>query len=473
MALLTPASGQFMTWDEVMSAISEKRRALEDEEKAVQEQLKTVEEQARIQDEHVELLKARLATLKGKVDPEPPLTIKPEDAVAAAPAGLTRDFQQKENELIELGASRMLVMEGGEGAASGAFPALHDGRLLIFVSAQWLDKNPRPKVTKSDKSALAIGDELACPAGVDLVCLRPDATDLPHFELADVSEKPAVGARIVVIFLDPKTRRAKGVGGSIRGIGPDTLELDAELMPQMTGAPVLSLDSGKVIGIVAPQIAGVQDEWAIGTRHQGSRNFATRIDRIKEWKTGDLGRFANEAAYIESIKLRTRIAWLAHMLVADKLNTMEYLSRDQSDRVSWIPGPRRAGESVVDFEARLKREKEDHYRKVEEQRRERLKMDEFFRTVRMEAKKHAANPHIARVTSWLNEPLDANTQSGGGVGGVRLSNIYRSILADLSKQEPDLTAHMTPYHQQQYRIARESRGEGIRIMAGNANRVGQ
>lgn len=465
MTLITPVIADPMDWNDVMSKLSRKRLALEDEEKALKDELKIVEEQAKTQDEHVELLKARLATLNEKIassHPQPPLPgTGPASTAETAPAWETASYLQKEHELVASSARRVVVLAGKDGSAHAAFFAPQEGNIRIFVSAQWLDKNPKPSVTNLDGSPLPVSEELGCPVGVDLICLHPETADLPHFELAANTEKPAVGARVVVIVVNPKTKRVKGVGGSIRGIGPDTLELDADLTPEMTGAPVLSLNSGRVIGVVAPQIAGVADEWAIGTRHQGNRNFAARIDRIKEWKTSDLGRFANEAAYIDGINQRTRIAWLAHMLVA--INDSHGTARGFDPGIppqgmqSGMSDSRGVGESAEEYEKR---------RKAETEERERGR--QLVATVRKEAKENAGNPHIVRVTSWLND-----STIWRGDQRDRLASIYRSILTDLKKQEPDLSGHMTWYHQQQYRIAQGNRSEGIRVIGENANSVGQ
>ncbi|MGL5017414.1 MAG: hypothetical protein ACRDBP_04720 [Luteolibacter sp.] len=467
--LLTSVSGRGMTWDEVMDAISEKRRALSAEEQTIQEQLKTIESQVKIQDEHVALLKDQLAALSGNAAAAPPMPSVPENKVASAstaPTAPTADHQPREDELIAQSLHKILVMEGKGGKPSGAFLAPHDGKILLFASAKWLDENPRPTVTQQSKSPLALGEELTCPAGVDLVCLHPAANDLPHFEWAGPAEKPAVGARVVVISLDPATKLSRGIGGSIRGIGPDTMELDAELTPEMTGAPVLSLDSGKIIGIVAPQIAGVENEWAIGTRHEGSRNFATRIDRIQEWKPSDLGRYAKEAAYIQAINQRTRIAWLAHMLVVERTNRMH------PERSNHQP-PRGSAGGSDEYERERKRALEEFYKKVEEERKEALQRNKFLREIEAEALKHANNPHIARVNSWLKDASSSLNAAQYADRNARLVSIYRSMLADISKQEPDLSAHMTPYHLQQYRAATELRSQGIRIIGQNADRVGQ
>lgn len=466
MTLITPVIADPTDWHDVMGELGKRRFALEDEQKAIKDQLKIVEEQAKIQNEHEELLKARLAAINEKLAsssrlPTPPGTETRMTAKTTA-AGETTDYQKKETELIARSAGRMLILEGKDGSPGAAFLAPQEGKIRIFVSAQWLDKNPRPSVSDLDRSPLPISEELSCPMGIDLVALHPKAPDLPHFELAPDTEKPALGARVVVIFVDPETKLMKGIGGGIRGIGPDTLELDADLTQEMTGAPVLALDSGRVIGIVAPQVAGVADEWAIGTRHQGNRNFAARIDRIKEWKTSDLGRFANEAAFIDGINQRTRIAWLAHMLVTFKFDSSGssrgfHPGMNSQGMQSGLPGSRKDDESIEDYEKR---------RKIETEERERRR--QFVATVREEARENAANPHIARVTSWLSDPMISRADQMD-----RLSGIYRSILTDLKKQEPDLSGHMTWYHQQQYRIALENRSDGIRVIGENANRVGQ
>ncbi|MGL4400912.1 MAG: hypothetical protein ACRCXD_13660 [Luteolibacter sp.] len=471
--LLTSVSGGGMTWDEAMDAISEKRRALSAEEQTIQEQLKTIEAQVKIQDEHIALLNGQLAALSGSATATQPMPNATENKVASASTAPSLNHQPREDQLIAQSLQKILVIEGKAGKPSGAFLAPHDGKILLFASAHWLDENPRPTVTQQSKSPLALGEELTCPAGVDLVCLHPAANDLPHFEWAEPAEKPAVGARVVVISLDPSTKLPRGIGGSIRGIGPDTMELDAELTPEMTGAPVLSLDSGKIIGIVAPQIAGVQDEWAIGTRHEGSRNFATRIDRIQEWKPSDLGRYAKEAAYIQAINQRTRIAWLAHMLVVGRTHTQEKSRKYFEDSSAQRRPQQRDGESSEEFIQRRKREAEESYKKVEEERKESLRLGKIFREIKAEALKHADNPHIARVNSWIKDSWDAHDATKRADEKIRLANIYRTMLADISKQEPDLSAHMTPYHLQQYRAAKEIRSQGIRIIGQNADRVGQ
>jgi hypothetical protein len=466
-----PVNADPVTWNDAISELGKVRFALENEEKSLLEKLKTVEERMKIQDEHLELLKSRLATLSAKPPLQPTMPVTgTESPTATVPAGETADRLEKETALITRSADRMVLLSGKDGSPGAAFLAAQDGKVRIFVSAQWLDKNPRPSVTKSDRSPLTVSDSLVCPVGVDLVCLDPGAGDLPHFELVETTEKPLVGARVVVILVDPETKRVNGIGGSIRGIGPDTLELDANLTPEMTGAPVLGLDSGRVVGVVAPQIAGVADDWAIGTRHQGSRNFANRIDRIQEWKTSDLARFANEATYIAGINRRTRIAWLAHMLVAIGMESYHRSTTYQPTPYSpassiW----RKDGESAEEYEKRREREKEEHNRRVEEYRDELNRKKQFVESVNKESAEHAANPHIMRVKSWIG---DLRQPAAAGSREERLSNIYRSMLTDLKKQEPDLSGHMTWYHQQQYRAAQADRQEGIRIIAANADRVG-
>jgi len=172
--------------------------------------------------------------------------------------------------------------------------------------------------------------------------------------LASIEDELSIGDQVVVILVDSETNEVKGIGGDIRGIGPDTWELNAELKPEMSGAPVLSLESGKVIGIVAPQVAGVSDDWAIGTRD----------------------RFTKEASYIQKINDKTRLAWLAHMLVEHNY------SRKYKRRFD-LNEPQYEQDDSLSPEEQKKRS-DEHHKEMEEYRQ---KVRSERESVKKEAKK--------------------------------------------------------------------------------------
>ena len=298
--------------------------------------------------------------------------------------------------------------------------------------------------------------------GPTLSVCHPTATGLPYFELAGENEILEVGARVIVVVADTGTKEVTGVSGSIRGIGPDNFELDANLESHMSGAPVLDVNSGKVIGIVAPQVAGVAEEWAVGTRHQDSRNFAARLDQINVWKTSDRGRFAKEAAYIERINEKTRLAWLAHMLLEVEVD-LAMMQRDAKGRPSPVPGQTDEGsqDRRVRFWASPRRNEEmDRLRKLKE-------------SLMNDAKKNASTPHLRAMINWINDFAVAKDDARRYELNARLPNIYRLIGTDLQKEETDLSAHLTEYHQQQYRKAMRWRSDGLGVILKHANSVGR
>ncbi|MDA0765636.1 MAG: hypothetical protein O3A87_03640 [Verrucomicrobia bacterium] len=180
-------------------------------------------------------------------------------------------------------------------------------------------------------------------------------------------------------------------------------------------------------------MAGAAADWALGTRHEASRSFAARLDRIEKWPTTDLARFAKEASYIEGINAKTYIAWVAHMLLEFELNPQ--------------PQPR--------------------------SREEREEIQELKKEVNEYAAEHASNQHIQRATSWLADYNKTKQLRRGDALDGRLASFYRLMRADLEFKERDLSAQFSWYHNNQYRTALAWRGEGLRIMAAKGDRVGQ
>ena len=142
-------------------------------------------------------------------------------------------------------------------------------------------------------------------------------------------------------------------------------------------------------------MAGVSDDWAIGTRHEGSRKFASRIDKIKEWQSVELDRFTKEASYIQKINDKTRLAWLAHMLVEHNY------SRKYKRRFD-LNEPQYEQDDSLSPEEQKKRS-DEHHKEMEEYRQ---KVRSERESVKKEAKKRASEIQIKRVNAWLKKYSD-------------------------------------------------------------------
>lgn len=433
---------------ETLSELTDRRSALLKEERSLAQQIAMFEEQSKAQVEQLALLKERLDFLNatpGTLPQDP-------DASPASKAGDPSDDAasgQRQNELISGCVDRMVILEAKGGRISTAFLGPQEGKARIFASAPWVAEVGNFSVTALNGSAVPIAQGLSCPVGAELLGLHPETQDLPHFDLAPENGFPAVGARILVVLVDAKSKRLSGVGGTIRGIGPDALELDAELTPEMGGAPVLDMATGKVIGIVAHQIAGVADDWAVGTRHEGSRNFALRLDRIKEWETSDLGRFAKEATYIKGINRRSQLAWTAHTLMDSELEHTR-------GRPSSSPSTHST-----------------YRQRLREWQEKQAKIEKVKAVATDYADKHPSDLQIKKARSWAAEIKEARYMRPGGELELKRTGIYQLILADLKKKEPDLSAHLSTYHKNQYQAAMKNRLHLIEMASGKTSRIGQ
>lgn len=454
----------------MLSKLEKKVFALRDEEQSISERIEILDEQSRVLEEHTNLLRERLAAMNGGM--VAPLSPGDDPLADAGSDGAEKagDHGQREKELISKCAGRIAILQGKDGKAGTAFFVPQEDKTRIFASAQWVVGNGNFTISDMYGYPIPFAQEYSAPVGFDLLGLRPDKEDLPAFELAANNEIPAVGARILVVVVDGKSKGLAGVGGAIRGIGPDTLEIDAELTPEMSGAPILALDSGKVIGIVAEQVSGVANDWAVGTRHEGSRNFAVRLDRIKDWETGDLARFAKEAAYVAKIQGKARVASIAHLL----LESERWLTiNPTSPRMQTLGPQMMQGETYEQYRERTKEMHENWKQASQGWANEHRRMTSQRQAAIRDADAHASDPHIMRARAWIKELQAAGKLEPGGNLDRNLAFIYRTMLSDLTKREPDPSAHLSSYHKKQYRSVVANRDEGIKILTAEANRLGQ
>lgn len=423
-----------------------------------------LEDQLKAKEAQASALKTQLRELENQLwdlGPEPERSVpspapKPAPAPKPKPAPTEDDsiYEEEENRLIESCATRLVMLAGSNGPLGPGFFAQQEGVIRIYTSAAMISRVRHISVIGLDGTKHPINDKLSCPDGVHVAGLHPTGTELPHFEFAAKTETPKVGDRVVVALVNPDTYKVTGIGGAIRGIGPDKWELDADLIPGMSGAPVLSLKSGKLIGIVTPQVAGVAADWALGTRHEESRSFAARLDHTEKWKSIDRIGFAKEAAHVERINERTRIAWAAHWLM-ERTSFRGVLTR---------PNPPTKPASPRNPSADANRIYQENYQAWENYKRKRDRWDR----VNELAKTHANNVHIRRAQSIISKVTkeDNNRET-------EIRNNYTSMRNDLKIRDHAASSQYTWHHTQLYKEAIEFREEALRVINIRANRFGR
>lgn len=69
--------------------------------------------------------------------------------------------------------------------------------------------------------------------------------------------------------------------GKMLGIGPESIETDAEIVLGNSGGPIVSQESGEVVAIASFLTKSQMDRWNMGTRFAGTaRRFGIRIDNL-------------------------------------------------------------------------------------------------------------------------------------------------------------------------------------------------
>jgi len=422
------------------------------EKRSLESQATSLKKTHQIQEEHLGILRARLRELNKALGVEDYDT-QVDDALAKE-----EDRRLEELNLVESLAQNFVVVGGNNKSPGTGFLVRQEDRVDLYTSSHLVGPHEGIEIKNRDLEAIPITGNLSCTTGLDLVTLHPTSTDLAGLELSSSAELPEIGDRVVVIHLHPTTLKVRGIRSRVRGIGPDKLELDADLLPDMSGAPVIAVETGRIIGVTEPQIEGATANWATGTRHEFSRSFATRLDQPRNWRTVDFTRFAREASYLEKIKERVHLVWLSHMLMD----------------IAWRRVQLRYGrDSPIYFEFDSEEESDEAEKKWDEKEaKEREYLERTWPAISRMVQPYRSNPHVAKALVWASKCQRANRRTNLDELKDDRAVVYRSIHAEFSKKGPDHSAHLTGFHADQYKAVMQSRSEGLKIISQQADRSG-
>ena len=209
---------------------------------------------------------------------------------------------------------RVVVIEGDQGNGTG-FLCAADGQLWVYTAAHVLSGNRQITVRDSRGRVYREFEFLECAEGVDLVRLKPKDQDFQGLQLASPADSPKVGGMIVAVGNSLGTGSISGEAGRVRSIAKDLWEVDAEIIPGNSGGPVLSLDTGKVVGIVTHLIIDRGKGQEILAKDPAVKRFAARLDKTWEWRRMPVTRFVKEWEYVGKMSRDSSIAWAAIYLM--------------------------------------------------------------------------------------------------------------------------------------------------------------
>lgn len=201
-------------------------------------------------------------------------------------ASLLRDYR-----------SDIVLIKGKAGAGSG-FVILLKGHKFLASNAHVMAGIRAPTFTPLDRSVLKFKPGAASVAvGHDILLLEvlEGGKGMPLVE--SFESEVAVNDPIAVYGNTGGSEVVTVINGKLLGIGPDRIEIDAEIEHGNSGSPIIHVRSGKVIGVAT---YALKEDLLSGEKK--IRRFGYRLDTVKQWQPVDWVRFYAEADRLEKIQ---------------------------------------------------------------------------------------------------------------------------------------------------------------------------
>ncbi len=257
-------------------------------------------------------------------------------------------------------AGAIAVIEGDRSNGTGFF-GRSGGKVYLYTAAHVLSGNSRLQVKLRDGTLVRKFGALEAAEGADLVRL-PVEEEVPQaLGIAPESGSAKVGDSV---FASGNAGGGGTVGfeeGKIMGVGPESIEIDAEVIQGNSGGPILDGRSRRVIGVVTHLTAERKDLWAEETRFSEVRRFGCRLDRAWEWKQVPVDIFLKEGKAVLAIQEQSELMIAA--LQPEKWNSEVFrrlgtnpLARDIKELEAWIDSQKSGGQrfSESDRKKRLR-----------------------------------------------------------------------------------------------------------------------
>ncbi|MCW1922878.1 serine protease [Luteolibacter arcticus] len=237
-------------------------------------------------------------------------------------------------------AEAIAVIEGDRGTGTGFF--CRDGETTyLYSAAHVLSGNTRLKVKLRDGTVVRKFGALEAAEGADLIRLPVNEPVPKVLEIGAASGVSKVGTPVLA------SGNAGGGGtvgfeeGKIMGVGPESIEIDAEVIQGNSGGPILHGDTHQALGVVTHLSTERKDLWAKGTRFADVRRFGCRLDRTWQWKQVPVEAFLKEGKAILVIQEQSELMLAA--MQPDKWKDAIFqqqrenpLARDIASLQAWI-----------------------------------------------------------------------------------------------------------------------------------------
>lgn len=203
-------------------------------------------------------------------------------------------------------AEAIAVIEGDRSTGTGFF-CRAEGKVYLYTAAHVLSGNSKLLVKLHDGTVVRKFGAVEAAEGADLVRLAV-GEEVPHcLEIADPSGVAKVG---VPVLASGNSGGGGTVGfeeGKVMGVGPESIEIDAEVIQGNSGGPILHATDHVALGVVTHLTSERKDEWAKETRFAEVRRFGCRLDRAWKWKVVAVDVFLKEGKAILAVQEQSEL----------------------------------------------------------------------------------------------------------------------------------------------------------------------
>lgn len=193
----------------------------------------------------------------------------------------------------------LFIVKGDKGSGSG-FICEVNGQAVCLTNAHVLSGNKSLTFVTPDGGALAVAVEKMHVASNRDLAFFALKSELPALKPAGTTLKIDIGDEVVCLGNSGGGGVVTDVRGTVVGVGPEEIEVDAPIVEGNSGSPVLHLKSGSVLGVATRSQKDAKPTFTTkGTRFAEVRRFCARIEGTT-WSPYTWSDFAAEASLIES-----------------------------------------------------------------------------------------------------------------------------------------------------------------------------
>ncbi len=210
--------------------------------------------------------------------------------------------------------SNCLALVRDQNRSGSSFVARYGTKTCVFTNQHVVAGTVNPTFTLPSGTQLRVGTAAAAQEHDIMAYGMPEGTEAMDV-LMGVDRLVSIGDDVVVLGNPDGSGVIHPLSGKVVGLGPQLVEISAEIVPGSSGSPVVHMKTGKVIAI-ASYLQFEKADFQKGKLVDQVRRFCYRLDSIKKWEPVRWGDYTDEAMTLENA--RTRTTELAMLMMNSK-----------------------------------------------------------------------------------------------------------------------------------------------------------